>query len=123
MSEPPTISRRASAWWPAVVGLEQVMDAVTATHLSVDRGGAAPSASGVRAVSSVLRAASSTAAAAADASSAALYSAAGAIAPSSPSSSEALVGALPEEDALEAVTSAVRALIGVLADDEDRVPA
>jgi uncharacterized membrane protein YccC len=123
MSEPPAISRRASAWWPAVVGLEQVMDAVTALHLSVDRGGVVPSASGVRAVSSVLRAASSTAAAAADASSAALYSAAGASAPSSPSSSQALVAALPEEDALEAVTSAVRALIGVLADDEDRVPA
>jgi hypothetical protein len=27
MSEPPSISRRATAWWPAVVALEQVMDA------------------------------------------------------------------------------------------------
>jgi uncharacterized membrane protein YccC len=25
MSEPPAISRRASAWWPAIVGLEEVM--------------------------------------------------------------------------------------------------
>ena len=29
MSEPPSISRSATAWWPAVVGLEQVLDAVT----------------------------------------------------------------------------------------------
>jgi uncharacterized membrane protein YccC len=126
MSEPPTISRRASAWWPAVVGLEQVMDAVTATHLSVDRGGVTPSASGVRAVSSVLRAASSMAAGAADASSAALFSAAGASiagGSSSPSPSEDLVAALPDEEALKAVTSAVRALIGVLGNDEERLAA
>ena len=38
MSEPPSISRRATAWWPAVVGLEQVMDAVTATAVAVSRG-------------------------------------------------------------------------------------
>jgi uncharacterized membrane protein YccC len=33
MSEPPAISRRAAAWWPAVIGLEQVMDAITAAGL------------------------------------------------------------------------------------------
>ena len=38
ISEPPSISRRAAAWWPAVVGLEQVMDAVTSTAVAVRRG-------------------------------------------------------------------------------------
>ena len=37
MSEPTAVSRRASAWWPVLVGLEEVMDAVTG-----DRGGARP---------------------------------------------------------------------------------
>jgi len=35
MAEPPSISRRATAWYPALVGLERVMDATTATALSV----------------------------------------------------------------------------------------
>jgi len=34
MSEPPAISRRAAAWWPAVIGLEQVMDAITSAGLA-----------------------------------------------------------------------------------------
>ncbi|MFY9930587.1 MAG: FUSC family protein, partial [Streptosporangiaceae bacterium] len=44
MSEPPSISRSATAWWPAVVALEQVMDAATATALAVQRGAQVPSA-------------------------------------------------------------------------------
>jgi hypothetical protein len=38
MSEPPSISRRATAWWPAVIALEQVMDAITATGHRSRRG-------------------------------------------------------------------------------------
>jgi hypothetical protein len=34
MSEPPAISHRAAAWWPAVIGLEQVMDAITSAGLA-----------------------------------------------------------------------------------------
>ena len=55
MSEPPSISRRAAAWWPAVVGLEQVMQAVTATALAARRGASVP-ADGVRQLAAVLRA-------------------------------------------------------------------
>ena len=61
MSEPPSISRRATAWWPAVVALEQVMDAGTATALAVSRG-AQVSPSGVRQLSDALRAVSEAAA-------------------------------------------------------------
>ena len=48
MSEPPSISRRATAWWPAVVALERVMDAGTATALAISRGAPAPPAGSVR---------------------------------------------------------------------------
>ena len=54
MSEPPSISRRATAWWPAVIALEQVMDAITATALAVSRGAAG---SAVRRPAAVRRAA------------------------------------------------------------------
>ena len=54
MSEPPAVSRRASAWWPALVGLEQVLDAVTATAVAVDHGVPAPSPEAVRQVAAVL---------------------------------------------------------------------
>jgi hypothetical protein len=32
MSEPAAVSRRASAWWPAIVALDEVADAATATE-------------------------------------------------------------------------------------------
>jgi uncharacterized membrane protein YccC len=38
MAEPPAVSRRAAAWWPAVVALEDVMDAVTATAVTAADG-------------------------------------------------------------------------------------
>ena len=102
MSEPPLVSRRAAAWWPAVVGLEEVMDAATATAVEVRRGDlAAPSADDVRAVSAALRAASAAAAA-----------------------GEPVTGgaALPgSAGSLESVTGAVRSLLGVLTNDEDRL--
>jgi uncharacterized membrane protein YccC len=92
MSEPPAISRRASAWWPAVVGLEGVMDAVTASAVS----GTMP-AERVREVSSALRAACVAAVAGA------------------PVPEVAVPG--PADD----VVSAVRSLVGVLADDPGRL--
>ncbi len=92
MSEPPSISRRATAWWPAVVALEQVMDAVTSTAVAVRRG-APVSPDGVRQLSEALRAVSESAA-----------------------TGTALADApeLPDDETLRPVTEAVRALLGVL---------
>ena len=92
MSEPPSISRRATAWWPAVVGLEQVMDAITATALAVSRG-AVVSPAGVRQLSEALRAVSA----------AALTGTTRTVAPE-----------LPSDETLKPVTETVRALLGVL---------
>jgi hypothetical protein len=108
MSEPVAVSRRASAWWPAVVGLEEVMDAVTATALEVSRGDlAAPVPGDVRAVSAVLRAASAAAAVGS---------------PVSEMGGRDLPGSAAEGP-LETVTRTVRALVGVLSSDEDRLTA
>ncbi len=92
MSEPPSVSRRAATWWPAVVALEQVMDAVTATALAVSRG-AQVSPSGVRPLSDALRAVSEAA-----------------------STGTALTAApeWPDDETLKPVTETVRALLGVL---------
>jgi hypothetical protein len=104
MSEPPAISRRASAWWPAVVALEEVMDAVTALALAVDRGAPAPGADAVRAVSSVLREACAATA-----------------------SGEPVRGvevlASSSDEPLAAVVEAVKALLGVLRGGADRLTA
>jgi hypothetical protein len=56
MSEPASVSRRAIAWWPAVVALEEVMDAVTSTVVAIGRGAPAPSAASVHALTGTLRA-------------------------------------------------------------------
>jgi hypothetical protein len=96
MSEPPSISRRATAWWPAVVALEQVMDAGTATALAVSRGAQVPP-SGVRQLSDALRAVSEAAAT---------------------GSALAETPALPDDETLRPVTDAVRALLGVLGTGE-----
>jgi uncharacterized membrane protein YccC len=92
MYEPPSISRRAAAWWPAVVALEQVMDAVTATATPVSRGARVPE-SGVRQLAATLRAVSEAA-----------TRGTGVQAPAE----------LPEDETLKPVTEAVRALLGVL---------
>ena len=49
------VTERATAWWPAVIALEQVMDAITATVLAVS-GGAEVPRSGVRQLCDTLRA-------------------------------------------------------------------
>jgi uncharacterized membrane protein YccC len=54
MAEPPPVSRRAAAWWPALVGLENVADEVTATAVGTGLGGVTPSPDGVRRVGAAL---------------------------------------------------------------------
>ena len=97
MSEPPSISRSATAWWPAVVGLEQVLDAVTAVSLAVSRGATAPSPAGVQLLCAALDAVSE----------------AGSAGIPPPAGLE-----LPDDETLQPVTEAVRALLGVLASGE-----
>ena len=96
MSEPPSISRRATAWWPAVIALEQVMDAGTATALAVSRGAQVPP-SGVRQLCDALGAVSEAAAT---------------------GSALAEPPELPDDETLRPVTDAVRALLGVLGTGE-----
>jgi len=90
MSEPPSISRRATAWWPAVIALEQVMDAITATALAVSRG-ARVSPAGVQQLCDALRAVGEAAAT---------------------GSALAEAPQLPDDETLGPVTDAVRALLG-----------
>jgi uncharacterized membrane protein YccC len=97
MSEPPSISRRATAWWPAVIALEQVMDAITATALAVSRGGVRLPESGVRQLCDALGAVSEAAAT---------------------GSALAKAPELPDDETLRPVTDAVRALLGVLGTGE-----
>jgi uncharacterized membrane protein YccC len=94
MSEPPAVSRRASAWWPAVVGLEEVLDADTATVVAIGRGGDVPSPAAVHQLTGMLRSV-------ADAIEAQL--------PPPPP------GDIPDDPALAPVTAAVRSVLSVLA--------
>jgi Fusaric acid resistance protein-like len=96
MSEPPSTSHGATAWWPAMVGLEQVLDAVTAVSVAVNRG-ASVSSSGVAQLYAALNAVSEAASAGTPL----------------PASVE-----LPDDETLKPVTEAVRALLGVLASGE-----
>ena len=96
MSEPPSISRSATAWWPAVVGLEQILDAVTAVSLAVSQGAPVPP-SGVRQLCAALHAVSEAAWTATPL----------------PADLE-----LPDDETLKPITEAVRALLGVLASGE-----
>ena len=91
MSEPPSISRRATAWWPAVVGLEQVMDAITSDAVAVSRG-ATVSPADVRILSEALRAVGEAA---------------------STGTALAEWPEWPDDETLRPVTEAVRALLGV----------
>jgi len=95
MSEPAAVSRRASAWWPAVVGLEDVMDAVTATVVAIGRGAAVPAPAAVHQLTGALRAV-------ADAIETGIAPAADAAA------------ALPADPALAPVTVAVSSVLAVL---------
>ncbi|HET8599638.1 MAG TPA: FUSC family protein [Segeticoccus sp.] len=50
LAEPPPVSTWAAAWWPAIVALERLTDAVTALVVHTERGGPTPSAEGVHEV-------------------------------------------------------------------------
>jgi uncharacterized membrane protein YccC len=47
MSEPPPISRRAVTWWPSIVSLERLTDAITAAAVAAAGGGRRPEPSDV----------------------------------------------------------------------------
>jgi uncharacterized membrane protein YccC len=93
MSEPAAVSRRATAWFPALVGLEELMDAVTAKAVAVSHGAPAPSMAATAQVT------------------AALDSVADAVQAGAPPPS----ADLPSDEALRPVTDAARAILGVLA--------
>ena len=93
MSEPPSVSRRATAWWPAVVALEEVMDAVTATVVAIGQGAPVPSPASVHALTGTMRAVADS------------------IEAETP---PRLAGPLPTDPELEAVTSSVRSVLSVL---------
>jgi uncharacterized membrane protein YccC len=105
MSEPASVRRRAAALWPAVVGLEDVMDAVTALAVSAGkRGGAvggapAPAPEAVRRVARALTEVAD-----------ALDSGSTPVRDEEP---------LPPDEALTPVTDAVRSVLGALAPHED----
>jgi uncharacterized membrane protein YccC len=92
MSEPAAVSRRASAWWPAIVALDEAVDAATATGVAISRGAPAPSPDAVHQLT------------------AALYAVADAIDAGVPPR----VGEPPDDEALKPVTDAVRPVLSVL---------
>jgi uncharacterized membrane protein YccC len=100
MSEPAAVSRRASALWPAVVGLEDVTDATTALAVAVKRGAPAPSADAVRQLARSLTAV------------------ADALDSGSPPSAEN--EPLPSDEALRPVIDAVRTVFSVLTPKDGR---
>jgi uncharacterized membrane protein YccC len=93
MSEPAPVSRRAAAWWPAEVGLEEVMEATTGLVVAIGRGTAPPDPKAVHQLSGTLRA---------------LADAINAGVP------PAISGELPGDPALTPVTDAVRSVLAVL---------
>jgi uncharacterized membrane protein YccC len=92
MSEPAAVSRRASAWWPAIVALDEVVDAATATGVAIRRGAPVSSPDAVHQLT------------------AALHAVADAIDADVPPR----VGELPDDEALKPVTDAVGPVLSVL---------
>jgi uncharacterized membrane protein YccC len=99
MSEPAPVSRQATAWWPALVGLEELVGAVTATAVSIFRGAPAPAPPAVRQLAAAL-----------DAVADAVQHGTG----------RPRVPDLPDDEALKPVTEAVSSVLSVLA--EQRTP-
>ena len=93
LAEPPRVSRRASAWYPAVVGLEEVMDAVIATAVAIGRGAEPPSPAAVHSLCGALR------------------SVADAIETETPLRTAV---PLPSDPQLESVTAAVRSVVSMV---------
>jgi uncharacterized membrane protein YccC len=92
MSEPAAVSRRASAWWPAIVALDEVVDAVTATGVAIRHGAPAPSPDAVHQLTAALDA----------------------VADAIDAGVPPRVGELPDDEALKPVTDAVRPVLSVL---------
>jgi uncharacterized membrane protein YccC len=92
MSEPAAVSRRASAWWPAIVALAETADAATATGVAIRRDAPAPSPDAVPKLT------------------AALYAVADAIDAGVPPRA----GELPDDEALKPVTDAVLPMLSAL---------
>jgi uncharacterized membrane protein YccC len=92
MSEPAAVSRRASAWWPAIVALDEVADAATATGVAIRRGAAAPSPDAVHRLTAALSA----------------------VADAIDAGVPPRVGELPDDEALKPVTDAVRPVLSAL---------
>jgi uncharacterized membrane protein YccC len=92
MSEPAAVSRRAAAWWPAIVALADAVDAATATGVAIRHGAPAPSPDAVRQLT------------------AALYAVADAIDAGVPPRA----GQLPDGEALKPVTDAVLPMLSAL---------
>ena len=93
MAEPRAVSRRATAWWPALVALDSVVTAVTATAVAISNGATAPAPRAVQQLTSVLDKLADAVQAG--------------VAPSGPFD-------LPSDEALQPVTDAVRAVLGVM---------
>jgi uncharacterized membrane protein YccC len=94
MSEPPPVSRQATAWWPALAELEEVADAVTASSVAMWRGAPPPRPEAVTELMAALDAIASAVTAG--------------VPPSGPAD-------MPPDEALAPVTDAVRAVQGVIA--------
>jgi uncharacterized membrane protein YccC len=93
MSEPAAASRQVAAWWPALVALEEVVDAVTAVAVAVWQGVPAPETGAVHQLNAALDAIADAVKAAA-----------------APRPTE-----LPADPPLRPVTDAVRAVLAILA--------
>jgi uncharacterized membrane protein YccC len=94
MGEPQAVSRRAAALWPAVVGLERVAKAATATAVAISQGVPAPDPGAVRQLTAALEAVAEAATR------------------GGPPSDEI---PLPSDERLQPVTEAVRAVLSVTA--------
>ena len=92
MSEPAAVSRRASAWWPAIVAIDEVVDAATATGVAIRRGAPAPSPEAVHQLTAALSA----------------------VADAIDADLPPRVDELPDDEAIKPVTDAVRPLLSVL---------
>jgi uncharacterized membrane protein YccC len=103
MAEPQPVSRRATAWWPALVELEEVLGAVTAAAIAISHSAPAPRPGAVRQLTAAL----------------------GAVADAVQDDAAPRPGTteLPSEESLKPVTEAVRAVLGVLVSRKEPSPA
>ncbi len=92
MAEPPAVSRGATAWWPALVGLEEVVDEVTATSVAIASGAPAASPRAVRQLCGAL----------------------GTLASEIAGGGSSVAPELPADEPLKPVTEAVRSVFTVL---------